>query len=511
MDELFNVSSAPHVRSPLTTRGVMTDVLVALLPTAVIGVWVHGFPAFLVIALSMCAAVLTEYLFDQVTKRKTTVGDCSALVTGLLLALTLPAQVPVYIPVLGAVFAILVVKCLFGGLGHNIVNPALAGRSFLLISFGSLMTVYSVDGVSAATPLAELAAGQAVDLMPIFTGSASGVIGSSALALIAGGIYLLLSGGITWEIPTSMIGTTWLFLVIFGGHGVDPAYILPQLLGGGLLMAAFFMATDPVSCPSTRDGQLVFGIFAGILIGLFRVKGASPDSTTYAILIADLVGPVIDDLIIPEPFGYRIPKDRKKAIPKPVFILLAITVIAGLALSAVYGMTKDTIAANQASANKAALMEVLPEASDFTVDDDLQAKIAAQGDTYGPGFGGAKIESAAVGVDGSGNAVGYAVTVFNSDSYDGGLTLVVGVKADGTVTGISFTELHDTAGMGMRCGDPEFKDQFNNVKVSKFTLNKSGGSTADDQIDSVSGASVTSGAVVNAVNAALDLVSGKIG
>ena len=290
-----------------------------------------------------------------------------------------------------------------------------------------------------------------------------------------------------------MIGTTWLFLVIFGGHGVDPAYILPQLLGGGLLMAAFFMATDPVSCPSTRDGQLVFGIFAGILIGLFRVKGASPDSTTYAILIADLVGPVIDDLIIPE----------------PVFILLAITVIAGLALSAVYGMTKDTIATNQASANKAALMEVLPEASDFTVDDDLQAKIAAQGDTYGPDFGGAKIESAAVGVDGSGNAVGYAVTVFNSDSYDGGLTLVVGVKADGTVTGISFTELHDTAGMGMRCGDPEFKDQFNNVKVSKFTLNKSGGSTADDQIDS--GASVTSGAVVNAVNAALDLVSGKIG
>ena len=175
-----------------------------------------------------------------------------------------------------------------------------------------------------------------------------------------------------------MIGTTWLFLVIFGGHGVDPAYILPRLLGGGLLMAAFFMATDPVSCPSTRDGQLVFGIFAGILIGLFRVKGASPDSTTYAILIADLVGPVIDDLIIPAPFGYRIPKDRKKAIPKPVFILLAITVIAGLALSAVYGMTKDTIAANQASANKAALMAVLPEASDFTVDEDLQAKIAAR-------------------------------------------------------------------------------------------------------------------------------------
>ena len=511
MDNLYNLSSCPHVRSKLTTQGVMTDVLIALLPTAILGVVFHGFQAFLVIALSMCSAVVTEYLFNVVTKRKQTIYDRSAMVTGLLLALTMPAKVPFYLPILGSVFAILVVKCLFGGLGHNIMNPALTGRAFLLISFGSMMTQYSVDGVSAATPLALLGQGQTVELLPILMGSASGVIGSSALGLILGGIYLLLRGGITWEIPASMIATTWLFLVIFGGYGFDPAYILPQLLGGGLLMAAFFMATDPVSCPSTRDGQLVFGIFAGILIGLFRVKGASPDSTTYAILIADLVGPVIDDLIIPEPFGYRIPKDRKKAIPKPVFILLAITVIAGLALSAVYGMTKDTIAANQASANKAALMEVLPEASDFTVDDDLQAKIAAQGDTYGPDFGGAKIESAAVGVDGSGNAVGYAVTVFNSDSYDGGLTLVVGIRADGTVNSISFTELHDTAGMGMKCGDPEFKDQFNNVKVEKFTLNKAGGSTEDDVIDSVSGASMTSGAVVNAVNAALDFVSDRIG
>ena len=511
MEELYNVSSAPHVRSPLTTKGVMTDVLIALLPTAVMGVWVHGFPAFLVIALSMCSAVVTEYLFDLATHRKNTVNDCSAMVTGLLLALTLPAQVPVYIPVLGSVFAILVVKCLFGGLGHNIMNPALAGRSFLLISFGSLMTVYSVDGVSAATPLAELAAGKAVDLLPLFTGFSSGVIGSSAIALIAGGIYLLLSGGITWEIPVSMIGSTWLFLAIFGGHGLNPAYILPQLLGGGLLMAAFFMATDPVSCPSTRDGQLAFGAFAGILIGLFRVKGASPDSTTYAVLLADLFGPIIDDLIIPLPFGYRIPKDRKKAIPKPVFILLIITLVAGLALSAVYGMTAETIEQNKAAANKEAFMAVVPNAADFKVDDTFKTALSEHEGVYGEGFGSASIESAVVGTDSAGNVVGYAVTVFNADSYDGGLKLVVGISADGTVNGISFTELHDTPGMGMRCGDPEFKDQFAGVKVSKFILNKSGGSTADDEIDSVSGASVTSGAVVNAVNAALDFVSARIG
>ena len=511
MDNLYNISSCPHVRSKLTTQSVMTDVLIALLPTAILGVLFHGFQAFLVIALSMCSAVVTEYLFNVVTKRKQTIYDRSAMVTGLLLALTLPAKVPFYLPILGSVFAILVVKCLFGGLGHNIMNPALTGRAFLLISFGSMMTVYSVDGVSAATPLALLGQGQTVELLPILMGSASGVIGSSALGLILGGIYLLARGGITWEIPTSMIATTWLFLVIFGGHGFAPSYILPQLFGGGLLMAAFFMATDPVSCPSTRDGQLVFGFFAGLLIGLFRVKGASPDSTTYAVLIADLVGPVIDDLIIPTPFGYRIPKERKKAIPKPVIILLVITLVAGLALSGVYVLTKDTIAENQANANKAALMEVLPEAADFTTDEALQSKLSAQGDTYGADFGGARIEAAAVGVDASGNPVGYAVTVFNSDSYDGGLTLVVGIAQDGTVNSISFTELHDTAGMGMKCGDPEFKDQFNNVKVAKFTLNKAGGSTEDDVIDSVSGASITSGAVVNAVNAALDFVSDRIG
>lgn len=511
MDNLYNLSSCPHVRSKLTTQGVMTDVLIALLPTAILGVVFHGFQAFLVIALSMCSAVVTEYLFNVVTKRKQTIYDRSAMVTGLLLALTMPAKVPFYLPILGSVFAILVVKCLFGGLGHNIMNPALTGRAFLLISFGSMMTQYSVDGVSAATPLALLGQGQTVELLPILMGSASGVIGSSALGLILGGIYLLLRGGITWEIPASMIATTWLFLVIFGGYGFAPSYILPQLLGGGLLMAAFFMATDPVSCPSTRDGQLVFGIFAGLLIGLFRVKGASPDSTTYAVLIADLVGPVIDDLIIPTPFGYRIPKERKKAIPKPVIILLVITLIAGLALSGVYVMTKDTIEENKAAASKAALMQVLPEAADFTTDADLQARLAAQGDSYNPSFGGAKIQGAAVGVDASGNVVGYAVTVFNSDSYDGGLTLVVGIREDGTVNSISFTELHDTAGMGMKCGDPEFKDQFNNVKVEKFTLNKAGGSTEDDVIDSVSGASMTSGAVVNAVNAALDFVSDHIG
>lgn len=503
MSELLNISSGPHIRNPLSTKAVMRDVLIALLPTTVLGIWAHGAYSAMIIAVSIAAAVLTEYLFDKVTKRKNTVGDCSAIVTGLLLALTLPARVPVYIPVLGAVFAILVVKCLFGGLGHNIMNPALAGRSFLLISFGTAMTGYTLDSVASATPLAQVAAGQTVDLLALCIGNTSGVIGSSALGLLVGGIYLLLSGGITWEIPTSIIVSFTAFVAIFGGHGLSPAYILPQILGGGLLMAAFFMATDPVSSPSTTKGQLIFGAFTGILIGLFRVKGASADSTTYAVLLADLVGPVIDDLFVPIPYAYYIPKERKKAIPKPVIILLCITLVAGVALSGVYVLTADRIAENKENANQAAFLEVVPDAASFDKDDAVRSAIENAQGTYGS----VTIENAVVGKDASGNVVGYVVHVSNSDSFDGGLALVVGIRADGSLNGIAFTELHETPGMGMRCGEAEFMDQFVGAQAEQFTLNKGGASSGPDGIDAVNGATVTSNSVVNAVNAALRFYS----
>ncbi len=503
MSEVLNISSGPHIRNPLSTKAVMRDVLIALLPTTVLGIWAHGAYSAMIIAVSIAAAVLTEYLFDKVTKRKNTIGDCSAIVTGLLLALTLPARVPVYIPVLGAVFAILVVKCLFGGLGHNIMNPALAGRSFLLISFGTAMTGYTLDSVAGATPLAQVAAGQTVDLLALCIGNTSGVIGSSALGLLVGGIYLLLSGGITWEIPTSIIVSFTAFVAIFGGHGLSAAYILPQILGGGLLMAAFFMATDPVSSPSTTKGQLIFGAFTGILIGLFRVKGASADSTTYAVLLADLVGPVIDDLFVPIPYAYYIPKERKKAIPKPVIILLCITLVAGVALSGVYVMTADRIAQNKENANQAAFLEVVPDAASFDKDDAIRSAIENAQGTYGS----VTIENAVVGKDASGNVVGYVVHVSNSDSFDGGLALVVGIRADGSLNGIAFTELHETPGMGMRCGEAEFMDQFVGAQAEQFTLNKGGASSGPDGIDAVNGATVTSNSVVNAVNAALRFYS----
>ena len=258
------------------------------------------------------------------------------------------------------------------------------------------------------------------------------------------------------------------------------------------------MATDPVTGPSTTKGQLLYGALTGVLIGLFRVKGSAADSTTYAVLLANLFGNLIDELFIPVPYGFRIPKEFKKAIPKPVIILLVITLIAGAVLSGVYVMTEDQIAMNNEMASQAAYKEVIPNAAKFN---NLQVEGGVRGST--------EIQKVLEGVDGS-DVKGYAIAVHNSQSFDGGLTLVVGVRPDGTVTGISFTELHETAGMGMRCDEPEFKSQFENVNVTAFTLNKGGASTAEDVIDSINGASVSSGAVVDAVNAALSYFAANL-
>ena len=241
MSKLMNVSSSPHVRSKLTTRHVMCDVILALLPATVMGVYRFGFSALVTILVSIAAAVLTEFLFDKATGRENTITDCSAIVTGLLLALCLPNGVPLYIPILGSLFAILFTKCCFGGLGHNFMNPALSGRCFLLISFASVMSTYTVDGVSSATPLADLAAGNSVSLMQTFLGLNNGVIGCSAAGLLLGGIYLLIVGGITWEIPVSVLVSFTAFIALFGGHGFDVQYLLLQLAGGGIVMGAFFM------------------------------------------------------------------------------------------------------------------------------------------------------------------------------------------------------------------------------------------------------------------------------
>ena len=509
------LSSSPHVRSKLTTGQVMYDVILALCPAAVVGVYHHGFHAFMVIAVSILTAVMTEFIFDYVTKRPNTVKDGSAVVTGLLLALCLPASVPLYIPYAGSLFAILFVKCLFGGLGKNFMNPALAGRCFLLISFGGAMTSYAVDGVTSSTPLADLAAGELVHVGSAFLGFQNGVIGGSVAALMLGGFYLWIVGGITFEIPAAALVSFSLFIALFGGQGFDPAFIAAHLVGGGIVMGAVFMATDPVTSPVTSTGQLIFGALVGILSGVFRVLGSAADSVSYAIIISNMAVPLIDEFCVPKPYGHRpqaMEDEKRPLLPKPALTLCVITLIAGVALSGVYKLTKDAIAQQQMAANLASYQAVCPGAESFAYDDTLTAAIEALGgEVYGTDFGKVTINEAVVGTDASGNPAGYVVSVTSGDGMEGNITLSVGIQADGTVSGIAFTELNETPGLGSLCGEEPFMSQFAGVNTDRFVLNKAGGSTADNEIDSVSGASISSVAVVNAVNAALNFCAANLG
>ena len=303
MSDLFKVSSNPHVRSKVSTNGIMFAVIIALLPATGFGIYNFGIRALAVILVTVAACVLTEFLFG-LYKKKQTIGDLSAVVTGLLLALTLPVGIPLWTAALGGVFAILVVKCLFGGLGQNFMNPALGARCFLLISFPALMTNFNCDAYTGATPLAALKAGEEIDIMNMIIGKTAGTIGeTSVIAILIGACFLLLIGVIDLRVPGSYLVTFCLFLLLFGGHGADPAYLAAQLSGGGLMLGAFFMATDYVTRPVTVKGQYLYGIFLGILTGIFRVFGASAEGVSYAIILGNLLVPLIERATVPTAFG----------------------------------------------------------------------------------------------------------------------------------------------------------------------------------------------------------------
>lgn len=515
MNPTLNLSSGPHVRDHWTTSYIMHIVLLSLLPTAVIGVIVNGWHALFVILASMVAAVGTEWIYCLLAKKPVSVGDGSAAVTGMMLALSLSPSVPLYIPIIGSIFAILVVKMCFGGLGKNFVNPALAARCFLLISFGRVMTQFpAVDGVSSATPIAELMAGRAVNVTSMFLGTANGVIGGSVIAMLIGGLVLWGLDIIHGEICFSVLGGFALFMGLFGGQGFDPKFIAAHLCGGGVVMGAFFMATDYTTSPVSRLGQLIYGCLIGVMGAMFRIFGDAADSFSYSIIIANLLTPLIDTYIVPKPYAYRKamlekaaggkPKTLSERIPKPVIALTVITLLAGLALSGVYTMTKDTIDAQKEAAKRASYAVVLPEAVSFDGDAAADAKLEElAGGVYGTKFGRSRINDFAVGYDASGAVAGYVVSATSADGFEGDITLSIGILPDGTVKGISFTELNETAGMGSRAGDPAFMGQFENRSVTQFVHNK-GGASGDNTIDAISGASTTSGAVVNAVNAGLD-------
>lgn len=310
-DKLLKVSSNPHIRSKVTTNGIMLAVVAALMPAAGFGIYHFGFRALAVILVTVASTVLTEFLFG-IYKKKQTIGDLSAVVTGLLLALNLPVNISLWVAALGGVFAILVVKMLFGGLGQNFMNPALAARCFLLISFPALMTDFSYDTFTGATPLAVLKNGGEVQLWDMIVGRTAGTIGeTSVIAILAGACILLLMGVIDLRIPGSYIVTFGLFVMIFGGHGFDLNYLCAQLCGGGLMLGAFFMATDYVTRPITAKGQYVFGIFLGLLTGIFRIFGPGAEGVSYAIIIGNLLVPLIEKFTMPVAFGKISPLKQK--------------------------------------------------------------------------------------------------------------------------------------------------------------------------------------------------------
>ncbi len=306
----LKMSSSPHIRSKVTSANIMLYVTIALLPASAFGVWNFGVSALVMLICTTASAVLTEYIYEKLMHKKITVNDFSAVVTGLLLGLNMPPSAPWWMGVLGGVFAILIVKQLFGGLGQNFMNPALGARCFLLISFTSQMTTFVYDGVTGPTPLAQLKSGEVVDSMSMLLGRIPGTIGeTSVIAVIIGAIFLILMGIIDLRIPGTYIASFVVFIGIFGHFAnpdvgfFDPQYITAHLCGGGLMLGAWFMATDYVTSPITKKGQIVYGMLLGILTGLFRLFGGSAEGVSYAIIIGNLIVPLIERVTFPKPFG----------------------------------------------------------------------------------------------------------------------------------------------------------------------------------------------------------------
>lgn len=330
-----HVSVSPHIRQRVTTQTLMRDVIIALTPACVMGVYTFGWRALVILLVTVATCVLTELLYQKLMKLPVTVSDLSAVVTGMIITVNMPATIPLWMPMLGGVFSILVVKQLFGGLGHNIMNPALAARCFLLISFAAAMTTFpetirtlfdgdviigaTADAVSGATPLAAIKQGAEVNVFNIIFNTHNGCIGeASPLAILIGGVYLLVRRVIHIRIPglyiLSTVGFICLVELMTGNtDALTVGYLVAQVCGGGLLIGAFFMATDYVTCPITAWGQVIFALLLGLLTALFRTVGASAEGVSYAIIIGNLFVPLIEKLTMPRPFGVRRERRGKRA------------------------------------------------------------------------------------------------------------------------------------------------------------------------------------------------------
>ncbi len=304
--ELYNVSSSPHLRSEVTVQKIMLDVIIALIPASLMGVYFFGMRALILLAVSTLSAVASEVVFQKIRKKPDSSRDLSAVVTGILLALNVPSTTPYWVVAIGSIFAIIVVKQLFGGIGQNFMNPALGARVFLMISYTKIMTdfVSPFDAVSTATPLSLINEGskELPNLIELLIGRIGGSVGeTSAIALIIGGVYLIARKVIRYETPVIYIVSVFVFTTLFNGFDVELSFY--SLFAGGLMLGAFFMATDYSSTPMSIKGQIVFSLGAGFLTAVIRVFGAYPEGVMFSILLMNIATPLIDKYTKPRVFG----------------------------------------------------------------------------------------------------------------------------------------------------------------------------------------------------------------
>ncbi len=329
MAKKLTVSASPHVRSSETTTGIMLDVIISLVPALIMSVVYFGTRALALAAVTIGSAVLAEYISRKVMKRNGTLGDLSAVVTGLILALNLPSTLPLWVGAIGSVVAIVVVKQMFGGIGQNFVNPAMTARIILMVSFPTAMAKWvapftsgwAADAVTTATPMASLAAAKGGDLslagdLPSLTQMLIGYHGGSmgevcSLALLAGALYLLLRRVISPAIPFSFIGTVAVCMLIAGKGNLQ--FVAYELLGGGLLLGAFFMATDYTTSPINLKGRIVFGIGCGLITSVIRIFGSLPEGVSFSIILMNILVPHIEHLTTSKPFGFVKEKKKKEA------------------------------------------------------------------------------------------------------------------------------------------------------------------------------------------------------
>lgn len=475
----YMITPSPHIASKDNTSTIMRDVIIALVPALIASVIVFGIRALIVTAVCVISCVVFEYLCRRLMKRDQTISDLSAVVTGMLLAFNLPVSIPLWIAVIGSFVAIVVVKQLFGGIGQNFANPALTARIVLFVSFASRMThwtePFNIDAVSSATPLIDI---KGADTLSLFLGNVAGCLGeTSALALLLGGAYLVIRKVIKPTIPVVYIGTVFVLSWAFGSDPVN------QIFAGGLMIGAIFMATDYATSPMTTKGQIIYAVGCGLMTACIRVFGNYPEGVSFSILFMNILTPLIDRATKSKPFGTGKEKEPKEKFDKKKIIVptVVLTVIGGF-IAAILAFTYNAtgvgdIPPGLSDEERKEFAYVLGEAKELEAIDfksDDESFIAAYKDPDNSGV--------ALYV----NAVGYA-------GKSSPMKTLVGFDQDGNITGVAIVSNSETPGLGTRATEADYLKNYEGISGSA------------DEVDTITGATISSTALRTAVNYAIGL------